>query len=108
MATELLKNGTRVRLPRHMREWQTRRGEPLIGTIRGIDDRGMHYAVEFDKGTMGVGHQCSRYDGTYMTASGRGWWFDIVPLHPEDALVPIETSKFESAVADYIAREIGG
>lgn len=111
MATELLKPGTRVKLPNYMGDFRShavRKGEPLVGTVRGVDEGGLHYAVEFDPGTMAVGHGCGRNDGTQMIRTGHGWWFDIVPRDSKDALVPIETSKFEIAVADYVAREIGG
>lgn len=107
-ATALIRPGTRVRLPAYTKGFQRPEasGRLPMGTVRGVDDSGKFYAVEFDEKTMVTGHGCTRGDGTNMTQSGRGWWFNIVD--PKDALIPIETSKFESAVAQYIAREIGG
>lgn len=109
MAIELFRPGTRVRIPDYMKDYRSPNAVgALCGTVRGVDDSGKHYAVEFDPSTMIVGHGCTRGDGTRLAQSNRGWWFEIVPGSPSHVLVTIETSKFESAVADYIAREIGG
>lgn len=104
----MMKPGTRVRLPECMRPYLAGR-EPshvMTGTIRGVDDYGESYAVEMD-GSWQIGHLCRTTAGVPLVPSRKGWWFRI-RTDVSDALMPIETSKFEIAVADYISREIGG
>lgn len=108
MAEELIKVGRRVKIPDYMRDYAVIGGKgEMTGVVRGMDDTGECYAVEFDGKQMSVGHVCLKLNGIQLVPSARGWWFQKNPPRGDQALMPIDTSPFLMAVADYVSREMG-